>query len=142
MVPLSFILHPRLSSRRGVIWPSFPSPLPIGIALLVAEVLVVDAAYSPPPRSSHHFANSYGIIRVRETHPEAGCCMPIPNHHFPTWKISVLSPITFPTALLPFPNPKRIQLPEGRPNGSIMPAASSSAAYSVPWRMHSIATGT
>jgi hypothetical protein len=39
-------------------------------------------------------------------------CMRIPNRHFPTWKIKVLPPVTFPTAPHLFPNPERVQPPD------------------------------
>jgi len=79
---------------------------------------------------------------IWETHPEAGCCMPIPNRHFHTWKVKVLPCITFSTTLLPFLNPERVQLPDGTPHGSITPAASRLVVYSVRWHMHSIASRT
>ena len=66
----------------------------------------------------------------------------IPNRHFPTWKVKVLPPIAFPAALLSFPIPERVQLPDGRPHGFITPAASRLVVYPVRWRIHSIATRT
>jgi hypothetical protein len=38
--------------------------------------------------------------------------MCIPNRHFPTWKIKVLPPVTFPAAPRLFPNPEHLQPPD------------------------------
>ena len=38
--------------------------------------------------------------------------MRIPNRHFPTWKIKVLPPVTFPATPRLFPNPQRLQPPD------------------------------
>jgi hypothetical protein len=94
---------------------------------------------------SLHFILSISYSGIRTSwcsgNPSKSCIC-IPNRHFPTWKIEVLPPITFLTALLPFPNPEHVQPPDGRPHRSIAPVASRLVGYSARRHMHSIPINT
>ena len=112
-------------------------PLPIGIALLMANVSAVDASCSASSQSS--FRSLILIWRNWKESVSRSVCIPHEHPHFPTWKIK--SP---PTRNLPHRASsisKSRARTTTRPHGSIAPALRL-VVYSVCWRMHSIATST
>ena len=63
----------------------------------------------------------------------------ITNRHFPTWKIKVLPPVTFPTAPPIFPNPESVQPQDSTDRSHQRPR---DQLFTLHWDMYSIVTST